>query len=233
MNPNLETFATEKYAKNVENHPYHKLYNHPALLSVLPNLHGLSILDAGCGTGFFAEYFVKQGATVTAMDITPQMLERTKTRVPQATLLQADLTNDLPFENQSFDLVFSSLTLQYLENWQHVFSEFARVLKPSGQLLFSVHHPFSEFKSSGQHYFVTEKREREGSAGRQISYRRSLSSITEALYQTGFVMQRVLEPIPVADYVQAEPDSYAELLKSPGLLVVKAQKMMIHSSLKY
>ena len=53
MNPNLSAFSTEQYAKNVENHPYHRLYNHPALISLLPSLQSKRILDAGCGTGFF------------------------------------------------------------------------------------------------------------------------------------------------------------------------------------
>jgi ubiquinone/menaquinone biosynthesis C-methylase UbiE len=230
MNPNLMTFASEKYAKNVENHPYHRFYNHPALLSLLPSLSDKHVLDVGCGTGFFAEHFVKQGARVTALDITLQMVDRTKARVPQATVLQADLANDLPFENQSFDLVFSSLTLQYLEDWQHVFSEFARVLKAKSQVLFSVHHSFAEFKTSGQDYFVIEKREREGGAGKQVSYRRSISSILESLHQARFVLESLLEPVPVAAYAQADPEGYLELCQSPGLLVILAQKKMIGKS---
>jgi SAM-dependent methyltransferase len=219
---NLETFATEKYAKNVENHPYHRLYNHPALLSLLPLVKDKTVLDAGCGTGFFSEYFVNQGAVVTAIDITPQMVERTRTRVPSATVLQADLSKPLPLEKQ-FDLVFSSLTLQYLEDWQHVFAEFARVLNASGQILFSVHHPFEEFKTSGENYFAVEKRERSGSAGKQISFRRSLSSITDTLYQTGFAIERVLEPLPTPEFAEADSEGYAQLVKFPGLLVVLAR----------
>lgn len=226
MNPNLLTFTTEKYAKNVEYHPFHRLFNHPALISLLPLLKDKQVLDAGCGTGFFLEYFVNQGARVTGLDITPAMLERCKTRVPDATLVQADLGDTLPFNDQQFDLFFCSLALQYLEDWWGVFHECARVLKPGGYVLFSVHHPFEEFKLAGHNYFDVEKRVRAGSAGQQITYRRSISSITETLYQTGFLVERLLEPVPGTAYAEADPEGYKGLLKFPGLLVVKARKVL-------
>ena len=150
MDTNLTRFASDEYAKNVENHPYHRLFNKPAILSLMPTLQGLHVLDAGCGTGWFTEYFVSQGATVTGLDISEQMVERTKTRlevvnptanvtkegvanlpprVPTANIIQANLAEPLQLENESFDLILSSLTLHYLESWKLTFSEFNRILK--------------------------------------------------------------------------------------------------------
>ncbi len=221
MDKNLAQFASSSYAKNVEEHPYHALLNRPALLSVLPALTGLNVLDAGCGTGWFTEYFVSRGATVTGLDVSPEMVERTKARVSTATIIQANLAESLALADKTFDIVFSSLTLQYLESWTLTFTEFDRILKATGLLIFSVHHPFEEFKLSGENYFVTEQRQRKGG---QVSFRRSLSSMTETLYQTGFVMERVLEPLPEAAYAEADAEGYAGLLKFPGLLVIRARK---------
>lgn len=226
MDANLTRFASDDYAKNVENHPYHRLLNKPALLSLMPALKGLHVLDAGCGTGWFTEYFASEGASVTGLDISEAMVERTKARVPTATVLQADLAEPLELEQNSFDLILSSLTLQYLESWTLTFSEFNRVLKVNGNFIFSVHHPFEEFKLSGENYFATEERKRQRGT---VSFRRPLSLMTETLYQTGFVIERVLEPLPDAAYAEADPEGYEGLLKFPGLLVVRARKSPVLS----
>jgi SAM-dependent methyltransferase len=220
MDANLTRFASDEYAKNVENHPYHRLLNKPAIMSLLPALKGLNVLDAGCGTGWFTEHFANQGASITGLDISEAMVERTKARVPRATVFQANLAEPLKLE-QHFDLVLSSLTLHYLESWVVTFSEFNRILKQNGVFIFSVHHPFEEFKLSGSNYFQTEERTRKGG---QTSFRRPLSLMTETLHQTGFVIERVLEPLPNAAYAETDPEGYAGLMKFPGLLVVRARK---------
>ncbi|MGL4608568.1 MAG: class I SAM-dependent methyltransferase [Trueperaceae bacterium] len=221
MDKNLTRFASNEYANNVENHPYHRLLNRPALLSLVPELKGCTVLDAGCGTGWFTEYFALQGASMTGLDISEEMIVRTKTRVPTATVIQANLAEPLALESALFDLVLCSLSLQYLESWTATFAEFCRVLKPSGILIFSVHHPFEEFKLSNEHYFAVEERKRKGG---QVSFRRSLSSMTETLHQVGFVIERLLEPLPEAAYKEADSEAYEGLLKFPGLLVVRARK---------
>lgn len=242
MDKNLTRFASDDYAKNVENHPYHRLLNKPALLSLMPALKGLNILDAGCGTGWFTEYFVNEGAGVTGLDISEQMVERTKARleaanptakiakegvadlpprVPTAQVIQANLAEPLKLEQESIDLILSSLTLQYLESWTLTFNEFNRILKPDGLFIFSVHHPFEEFKLSGENYFHIEERKRKRGT---VSFRRPLSSMTETLHQTGFLIERLLEPLPDAAYADTDPEGYAGLLKFPGLLIVRASK---------
>jgi SAM-dependent methyltransferase len=201
MDANLTRFASDDYAKTVEHHPYHRLLNTPALLSVMPTLKGLRVLDAGCGTGWFTEYFVTQGAVVTGLDISAEMVERTRARVPEATVIQANLAEPLRLEEASFDLV--------------------RILKPGGLFIFSSHHPFEEFKLSGENYFVTEERKRKRGT---VSFRRPLSVMTEALQQAGFVIERLLEPLPKPAYAETDPEGYEGLLKFPGLLVIRARK---------
>jgi ubiquinone/menaquinone biosynthesis C-methylase UbiE len=222
MDANLTRFASEDYAKNVEDHPYHRLLNKPALLSLMPALKGLHVLDAGCGTGWFTEYFFSEDATVMGLDISEQMVERTKARVPTATVIQANLAEPLKLGESSFDLILSSLTLQYLESWTLTFNEFNRILKTNGNFIFSVHHPFEEFKLFGKNYFEVEERKRKQGT---VSFRRSLSMMTETIYQTGFVIERLLEPLPSAAYAEADPEGYDGLLKFPGLLVVRTRKI--------
>jgi SAM-dependent methyltransferase len=224
MNANLKTFASQMYARNLDAHPYHRFYNVPAILSVLPDVGGLKVLDAGCGTGYFCEYFQTAGANVTALDITPEMVARTRARVPSAKVMQADLAGVLPLEAEPFDLVFSSLTLQYVENWQGTFTEFARVLKPAGLLIFSVHHPFAEFREQGKDYFEVERFVRNSQAGQQIKFRRPLSYMTEVLTATGFDIEVLLEPKPSPQFAESDPEGYELLCRQPGLIVFRAKR---------
>lgn len=224
MNANLKTFASQTYASNLETHAYHRFYNVPAILSLLPDVNSLKVLDAGCGTGYFCECFWAAGANVTALDITPEMVARTRSRVPSAKAMQADLAKPLPLEAEQFDLVFSSLTLQYVEDWQGTFTEFARVLKPAGRLIFSVHHPFTEFQEQGKDYFVVEQFIRQGQAGKQIKFRRPLSYMTEVLTATGFGIEVLLEPKPVPQFAESDPEGYALFCRQPGLIVFRARR---------
>ena len=62
----------EEYASTVDTKPWNAYYERPAAtLSLLPPLSGTSVLDVGCGSGWYAEHMVEQvTATVTCFDLT-------------------------------------------------------------------------------------------------------------------------------------------------------------------
>ncbi len=103
------------------------------------------ILDAGTGTGFaipalFAKY---KKAQLVALDLSENMLDQTGRhggflRSPQRVC--ADIQN-LPFEDNVFDLIFSSLSLQWCNNLAGAFLEAKRVLKPGGLFVFTTFGP--------------------------------------------------------------------------------------------
>jgi len=102
---------------------------------------------------------LKKGASVIALDFSPKMIEMTEKRVgTKAEVVRADLNEPLNFiEDESIDVVLSSLTLHYIKNWDVVMSEFNRILKETGRLVFSVHHPFMDFTVfNRENYFLTE-----------------------------------------------------------------------------
>ena len=99
---------------------------------------GLSLLDAGCGTGGALRWALNLGpvAAVAGADISAEAVALARARVPEARLEVAPL-RAMPFEAQSFDLVLTNDVLQHVPEPELAESvaELRRVLRPGGVLL--------------------------------------------------------------------------------------------------
>ena len=217
-----------KYARKVDTSPHNALYERPATLSLLPPLANAAVLDAGCGPGWYAEYLLSQGATVTSIDYNAEFVALTRARVgDRATVIQADLTEPLRFAGDGqFDLIVCPLVMHYLKGWTPTLREFHRVLRPHGVLVFSTHHPFMDWKQFEQedYFAVTLLEDEWRDVGIIHFYRRPLTAISQAVADAGFVIERLLEPQPVAAMRTADPTWYERLSKNPWFLVVCAVK---------
>lgn len=224
----------EHYFKFVDTKPHNAYYERPATISLLPDVKGKKVLDAGCAAGWYTKWLLDKGADVISVDFSPNMIEMTKKRVGnRAKIIRADLNDTLDFiESKSLDIVLSSLTLHYLKSWDTVMSEFNRILKDEGQLIFSVHHPFMDFTvHNKENYFLTELLEEEwktinGKVKVQF-YRRPLCDIISAVTNSGFVIEKLLEPMPTEEFKFNKPDTYDILTKRPQFLFIKARKLSI------
>ena len=124
---------------------------------------------------------------------------------------------------------YVNFVFEYLDDWHHVFAEFARALKPGGVLVFSLCHPaFDIGYFKPENYFeeevVTETWR--GFGGEPVTvtrYRRSLTQLFDALLGAGFMLERLLEPQPVEGFREREPDHYDELMAGPGFLCIRAR----------
>lgn len=85
-----------------------------------------SVLDIGCGSGLFAEQFCKRGIKVTGIDLNPDMIESARRYVPEADFYVGEAEH-LPFENDSFDLVFFGVVLHEVADYTKSLSEAYRV----------------------------------------------------------------------------------------------------------
>lgn len=218
----------EKYARKVDSSPWNAYYERPAMISLLPSLEKTKVLDVGCGSGWYTEYLLNHGATVTSFDFNPDFVALTRLRVKeQAKVFQADLSKPLEFARDSeFDVVLCPLIMHYLKDWKPAFYEFYRILKPHGILIFSTHHPFNDWKLfERDDYFAIELLEDEWEdVGKVAFYRRPLTTISQDLASTGFFVERLLEPQPVEDFKQLNPEGFERLSKNPWFIVIRAAK---------
>lgn len=97
-----------------------------------------SWLDIGCGTGHFCQQLLKKwpNAQGIGLDLAEGMLIFSRIHCPDISYICAD-AEYLPLANNSQNLVFSSLALQWCTNFSEVLSEVSRVLKPGGLFLFT------------------------------------------------------------------------------------------------
>jgi ubiquinone/menaquinone biosynthesis C-methylase UbiE len=95
------------------------------------------VLDAGCGNGAYLTKFVEARGirTVTGIDLTFDMLQSARGRVgAKCRLLRANVSR-LPFKPESFDFIFASHVLQFVEDVEGAVAEFARCLRRGGMLV--------------------------------------------------------------------------------------------------
>jgi ubiquinone/menaquinone biosynthesis C-methylase UbiE len=224
----------EAYAALVDTKPHNAYYERPATLSLLPEVKGKRVLDAGCGPGAYAEWLVDHGAEVVAIDANEKMVGLARQRLgDKAQVLQANLEHPLDFlAAASFDVVVSPLVMDYIKDWEAAFSEFHRVLKGGGCLVFSMEHPYMKYATHHlmSNYFKVELVEYTwrgfGNPVRVPSYRRPMSGVINPLVKAGFVVEQILEPLPTEEFFEKDPEDYEELMRSPGFMCVRAIKIL-------
>jgi len=106
-------------------------------------LRGKKVLDIACGTGVLTEQFVRMGADVTGLDLTPKAVELTKKRLAlyglPGNVVEGD-AQKLPFPDNTFDFVCAWGCLMHMPETEKAIAEIHRVLKPGGKTLAMMYH---------------------------------------------------------------------------------------------
>jgi ubiquinone/menaquinone biosynthesis C-methylase UbiE len=186
----------------------------PNLLRIIAPKKGLHVLEIGCGEGFFARALAREGASVTASDISPELIAVGKEKgggVTYAVSKAQDLSWVKPI---SQDVVLAVLTLQNMSDIDVVMREVKRVLKKGGRFVFVLNHPIIRVpQASAWGYDVTTKTQyrrldgylsgkkvtidmHPGKGGKRsltYSFHRSLQEYMKVLRGAGFAIVRLEE----------------------------------------
>ncbi|KAJ5960715.1 uncharacterized protein N7479_007865 [Penicillium vulpinum] len=232
-------------------------------------LQGSQILDLGCGYGWFIRWAREKGAAyIKGVDISQNMINRAKefeaeiNHPTQNGVVAPDPATEVIFEihdletinlsNQSekgfYDLVYSSLTLHYIEDIVRLFREIHSCLKKGsnnerrGRLIFSVEHPIgTALVNPGPGFKVIQEAGEDrtiwplnsyGSEGLRLTswlgaegvrkYHRTVETYVTALLENGFVLTGLKDWSPSKEDVAGQPEWRMERHR-PYFLLISAE----------
>jgi malonyl-CoA O-methyltransferase len=189
-----------------------------SMLEVWPNVAGMRVLDLACGSGRYSRLLCEANAAqVVALDFCLPMLEQVAPigRVC-ASMMQ------LPFPSAVFDAVVSGLAVGHATDIRQWMAEVARVLRPSGELI------YSDFHSAAIHAGMT--RSFKDSAGETWTVPHQvyeLSCQRDAAADAGLIVETVRELRMGMELNEAFPGSeraYRQWYGVPVVLIVRARK---------
>jgi SAM-dependent methyltransferase len=121
----------EDWAKIQEPTGYSGYEHALQLLKIKPTQ---TLLDIGCGTGYFCDLASKQFADVTGIDATEEFISQAKMRNSKIKFSTGEM-EELPFPDNTFDIVCGFNSFQYAADFTNAISEAKRVLKSGGKMV--------------------------------------------------------------------------------------------------
>ncbi len=184
-----------------------------AMTELFPDISGKSVLDAGCGNGYFTEWLSKRGTDATGFDGSKELVELARKTYPALKFETHDLLQPIPVGGSVYDIVLANMLLMHLANVSVFIGEAYRLLKPGGQFVFSVLHPafnhptsklykslwdkitFAKPSSIAFDYFSGETGRYESHMGSKLThYHRTIEEYSKELEKAGLVIKTILEP---------------------------------------
>ena len=199
----------------------------PAILDLVGDVQGRTMLDAGAGNGYLARILARRGAAVTALEPAGgpfrYIVEREHDDPLGITCLQADLSTVEGLDGQ-FDIVIANMVLLDIPDVAGAVASCLDALKPGGRFIFSLEHPFTGVGSRGEAPFTVDDYFTERAIPRMIgvNFHRTLETYVDLLADHGAVIERIKEPRLPVDVAAAHPE-HAWASRLPAFIVVSAR----------
>ena len=215
----------------------------PYILELVGDVQGKRVLDAGCGGGFYSLWMAEKGANVTGIDGSKEMIriatKKASKRKLDVVFLVGDVS-DMRIEDDTFDVILSTLVLMDIKNLDKAADELVRVTKCDGDLVISVSHPILTaghwVRESGlklyrelDDYFVeitlTHRWETENKERISLDYyHRPLQAYVKPFLERECVLTNLVEPYPYKAYQTLNPTEYEDTKRIPHFIIFKFRK---------
>lgn len=194
----------------------------PAMIKMLGDVKGKTILEIGCGFGDHAEK-LKGFKKLVGLDLSAELIKLAQSRnVENTEFFVHDMDKKLPFPDSSFDVAFSSLAVHYSDDLNSLFREIFRVLRKDSIFCFSTGHPIfnllnqekeisfrknkdGSFEISGDYFDESLKDNDLGGLGRVKLHSYTFETLIKTGLSSGFEL---------VDYADAQPVKTAEKINA-------------------
>jgi predicted TPR repeat methyltransferase len=160
-----------------------------ALRKTLAGIAFESCLEIGCGTGKNTAWLLTKAKTITAVDLSAEMLAKAKQKInsDKVNFIQADILQHWDFANTKYDLITFSLVLEHIENLEPVFNKVSKIIAAGGYVYIGELHPFKQYAGSKARFDTDE--------GEQVvsCFNHHLSDFVQAAKNNGFEIMNINE----------------------------------------
>ncbi len=174
---------------------------------------GTRFLDLGCGSAGSSVLARDRGAKVWGFDASENLLEIARERVPDGKFRQGEI-EELPYENEQFDVVFAANSLQFVENKARALSEVKRVKAPGGKFVIGMWCEPERCEMSVVFKALMELAPPPPDASPSLAIRENLVNL---ITSNGFTIRQEGEVECVFDFESVE--QFVSANSSPGIIV--------------
>lgn len=235
--------AYDKMRKDDKGRNANDLVEIPNFRKLIPNVKEKKILDLGCGYGENDNYCRDLGAKeILGIDISEHMIKiAEKNNADENIKYKVMAMEDISKIKEKFDIVISSLAFHYVKDYEKLIKDIYNLLNDNGILIFSIDHPLriaSKFEPwmkknyteiNGKWFLLVSDYNREGIREKEWNgvivkkYHRNFSSLINGLVNSGFKIDKILEPIPDEESIKIIP-KYINQYDRPYFLFIRAKK---------
>lgn len=202
----------------------------PALLKLIGNVRGKTILDAGCGNGYLSRIMARKGAIMTGIEPSNALFKYALAKERANPLGIHYLQQDLSEFNseQKFDVVVSNMVFMDIPEYEKAMDNCIASLKPHGRFIFSISHPCfedvgDEWESQKQLVVKEYFKEYEVKQNYGYSFHRPLSTYLNFVIKSDCEVVEVVEP-QLADVVAKENPKGERDVHVPSFVIIHAIK---------
>jgi len=114
--------------------------NNRAILATLIPRPGATLVDLGCGDGAFTARVAQRVGAARTIGVELDPVDGAKARDRGIEVIEADVTQPLPFEDASVDVVHSNQVIEHLADTDHFLREIRRIVRPDGYAVVSTNN---------------------------------------------------------------------------------------------